>query len=367
MRDNGFLYLHPGVEALGYVKTTTPALLSSTRALRLVLTPSLVSTSPPKPSSEMMSPTWGLPVTGKPLVAGASAGAAGASAGAALGGRPRGLTASLTFAATLATLDCFFAAGGSGGGAGALRLRSSTGISAMGGGDSGGLVCDLDSFGREGVKRQRMWSHREGDYVKVMTGGWKMWKMARWMEKRRFGAWVDVRNINRTSKRWLRKTRPISVRVRAQGPARSGGRRWIAVGTWGETGRRGRAEMDERPSEGRDAAWSPELPGYLDRPDHSPPFPCIVETIEVAHNHPSDAASHRTRANELRREAGPGGHCIFCRERSWIIESSTSPHQPWFPCCPSSPNATDAYDVFLLDRLARGESAEKASRHASHV
>ena len=133
MRDDGFLYLHPGVEALGYVKSTTPALLSSTRALRLDFTPSLVSTSPPKPSSEMMSPTWGLPVTGKPLVAGASAGAAGASAGAALGGRPRGLTASLTFAATLATLDCFFAAGGSGGGAGALRLRSSTGISAMGG------------------------------------------------------------------------------------------------------------------------------------------------------------------------------------------------------------------------------------------
>ena len=73
----------------------------------------------------------------------------------------------------------------------------------------------------------------------------------------------------------------------------------------GGTGRRGRAEMGERPSDGRDAAWSPELPGYLDLLDPSQPFPCIIETIEVAHNHPSDAASHRTRANELRREAGP--------------------------------------------------------------
>jgi hypothetical protein len=54
-------YSHPGVEAFGYVKMTTPDLLSSTSLFSVVLSPSLVSTSLPKPSSVIVSPTVILP------------------------------------------------------------------------------------------------------------------------------------------------------------------------------------------------------------------------------------------------------------------------------------------------------------------
>lgn len=48
--------LHPGVEALGYVNSTTPDLLASTSFLRVVFVPSFVSTSPPNPSKLMVLP-----------------------------------------------------------------------------------------------------------------------------------------------------------------------------------------------------------------------------------------------------------------------------------------------------------------------
>lgn len=51
--------LHPGVEALGYVKMTTPALLEATRASRVVASPSLVWISPPNSLREIVSPAFG--------------------------------------------------------------------------------------------------------------------------------------------------------------------------------------------------------------------------------------------------------------------------------------------------------------------
>ena len=49
--------LHPGVLALGYVKTTTSPLASSSIPLKVTLTPSCVSTSPPKRSRSSVWPT----------------------------------------------------------------------------------------------------------------------------------------------------------------------------------------------------------------------------------------------------------------------------------------------------------------------
>lgn len=81
---------------------TTPDLLSSTNFFRVVLVPSLVSISPPKSSRLIVSPTSG------------TAGL-GASFEASLGvSVALGLGAGLLFFST------------TGGGAGALRLRSST-------------------------------------------------------------------------------------------------------------------------------------------------------------------------------------------------------------------------------------------------
>lgn len=111
--------LQPGVEALGYVKITTPDLLSSTRAFRVVLLPSWVSISPPKPSRATTSPTTGFAGLDEPLASAALA---------AFADLP--FTVSLTLAATFETLVCFLV-GGSGAGAGALRLRSSTGMATL--------------------------------------------------------------------------------------------------------------------------------------------------------------------------------------------------------------------------------------------
>lgn len=49
-------FLHPGVDAFGYVKRTTPDLLSSTSFFNVTFSPSLVSTSPPNPSIVIVSP-----------------------------------------------------------------------------------------------------------------------------------------------------------------------------------------------------------------------------------------------------------------------------------------------------------------------
>ena len=63
----------------------------------MVLAPSLVSTSPPKPSSVMVSPTTGLAGLDEPLGFSDLAGFS--------------LTASLTLVAALAVLGCFLGAG----------------------------------------------------------------------------------------------------------------------------------------------------------------------------------------------------------------------------------------------------------------
>lgn len=49
--------VQPGVDALGYVKRTTPPLLASTSAFRVVSALSFVCTVPPNPSSETLLPT----------------------------------------------------------------------------------------------------------------------------------------------------------------------------------------------------------------------------------------------------------------------------------------------------------------------
>ena len=90
------------------MKSTTPALLSSTSCLRVVLVPSLVSIPPPKPSRVRTSPTATLEA---PFVAGAAFVASVVDLGA-------GFAGALVFLVDGA---------GAGGAAGALRLRSSTG------------------------------------------------------------------------------------------------------------------------------------------------------------------------------------------------------------------------------------------------
>lgn len=55
----GWINSQPGVDALGYVNKTIPDLLVSTRCLRVVFVPSLSSTSPPKLSKSIVSPTVG--------------------------------------------------------------------------------------------------------------------------------------------------------------------------------------------------------------------------------------------------------------------------------------------------------------------
>lgn len=115
------------------MKRTTPALLLSTSSFRVVLSPSLVSTSPPKPSRLMVSPLAALTFLSEPLAATGFSFSTGSStgfSGAALAGFP--LTALLTFSVAFATLEEAFLGAGAGAGSGALRLRSSTGIASGG-------------------------------------------------------------------------------------------------------------------------------------------------------------------------------------------------------------------------------------------
>lgn len=112
------LYSHPGVPALGYVNRTTPDLLSSTSFFNVVFSPSWVSTSPPKLSKEMVSPTvTALEAEAAPLVL-------------------LPVIASLALStALLIGFDFFLEGGGAGGSAAGLRLRNSTMI------DDGQAIC----------------------------------------------------------------------------------------------------------------------------------------------------------------------------------------------------------------------------------
>lgn len=105
---------------------TTPLPLSSSSFFNVVVSPSLVWISPPKPSRSMTWPTATFLLDG----AAAGGGEAAAAAGAA-GFSSSFLAAGSGFLdlAGLPGLVAFFAAGaGAGGGCGALRLRSSTGM-----------------------------------------------------------------------------------------------------------------------------------------------------------------------------------------------------------------------------------------------
>lgn len=138
------------------MNSTTPDLLSSTSFLRLVFWPSLVSTSPPKLSRSMTSPT----ATFLP----SSFFSALATSSSALAGAARA-TASSTLSATLAAaflglpagglaLDAAFflgAGAGAGGGAGALRLRSSTGMMMMMMRQRCWRVCGVANFTQHGA------------------------------------------------------------------------------------------------------------------------------------------------------------------------------------------------------------------------
>ena len=98
--------LHPGVDALGYVKRTTPDLLSSTSFFNVTFTPSLVSTSPAKPSMVIISPAATfLTVAAERFV---------------------NEWAFLLEVEDLTEVAFFTGGGGGGASAGALRLRSST-------------------------------------------------------------------------------------------------------------------------------------------------------------------------------------------------------------------------------------------------
>ena len=98
--------LHPGVDALGYVKRTTPDLLSSISFFNVTISPSLVSTSPPKPSTVIVSPAATfLPLAAELLVE---------------------ESFFLLEVEDLTELAFFTGGGGGAVSAGALRLRSST-------------------------------------------------------------------------------------------------------------------------------------------------------------------------------------------------------------------------------------------------
>ena len=100
-------HLHPGVEALGYVKITTPLLLSSTNFSKVTFTPSLVSMSPPKPLKIMVSPVDALMAGAEPLV------------------EDSPFLLEVVDWTDLTEL-AFFSGGGAAGSAAALRLRNST-------------------------------------------------------------------------------------------------------------------------------------------------------------------------------------------------------------------------------------------------
>lgn len=164
-----------------------------------------------------------------------------------------------------------------------------------------------------------------------------------------------------------------------------GGRRGARQGGEGRgRGQRGQREGGRASVRWADAASSPELPGYLDLPDHSAPFPCILETISrgcgCAHSQPDPDPALIAPAPAPTDELGRAiGFPAAIEERSqarldWIIGSSQSIPPPLIslPCSPRFPvralKATACIVVLLSARLARRESAgKKASRHASHV
>lgn len=271
-----------------------------------------------------------------------------------------------------------------------LALAEFDGHGCDGRGDSGGVWDATWTTLVAKGSRDNGWGRTEkATALRQTARGWRMEKRARWMEERRSGAWVDVSNINRTSKGGCARPSQSEGASMLEGrPGQGGDRGW----NLGETG--GRAREGGRASvRWADAASSPELPGYLDLPDHSAPFPCILETINCGCDRPSPVSNHppshraharadgRTRA----REAGWGDWISYFLPRlrrgamearlDWIIGSS---HQsippPLVPlsCSPRFPARSlkaTACIVFLLSaRLARRESAgKKASRHASHV
>ena len=138
--------VQPGVDALGYVKSTTPERLFSTSSFRVVSSPSFVSIVPPNPSRSISSPTLSpLPLELLELLAGAGVSSAFTSAFA---------TAAAVFlvAAEAALpleargLETLLFSTGAGAGAG-LRSRSVTGIMAGVGGvwwvaEAAGMRCD---------------------------------------------------------------------------------------------------------------------------------------------------------------------------------------------------------------------------------
>lgn len=135
-------YSHPGVEAFGYVKRITPALLSSTNFFNVVFAPSWVSTSPPKPSRFIVSPEALALLEDAPL--------AGAAFLPPLALDPADLT------------ELGFFAGGARAGSAALRLRNSTMLE---------LVRKLGGIEniKEEVSEKIATKHLEFNYCKVLT------------------------------------------------------------------------------------------------------------------------------------------------------------------------------------------------------
>lgn len=110
--------LQPGVEARGYVNSTTPDSLSSNRSFKVVMSPSFVSISPPNPSNLILSPTIGIELL-EGVVSAASSFLTGSFLGFATGADGFALVVLVFFS-------------GAGGGAGALRFLSSITISSDG-------------------------------------------------------------------------------------------------------------------------------------------------------------------------------------------------------------------------------------------
>lgn len=115
------------------MKITTPSVLSSTSFLSDVLLPSLVSTSPPKPSSSSVWPTSGLPAVAlleAPLVALAAVSSTlftvSWTVAAAVSTASATTSLALVALVTLVLGPGFFFEAFSGAGGGVLRLRSST-------------------------------------------------------------------------------------------------------------------------------------------------------------------------------------------------------------------------------------------------
>ena len=105
---------------MGYVNSTTPALLSSTRILRVVFLPSFVSKSPPKPFKFTTSPTLSILSQVKAVVF------------------PDGLNVVAGTLVLVRFADC------SGGAAVVLRFRSSTILGLFVVGERLGAIAELE-------------------------------------------------------------------------------------------------------------------------------------------------------------------------------------------------------------------------------